>query len=77
MPVAIVSIIVFIKNRNLRKRSLYLVINLTVADILIGGVATRDLFYSVGSADCNIWKYNLIDPWADYAPQWNLKLTKL
>ena len=62
----IITIIVFIKNRNLRKRSTYLVINLAVSDMLVGGVATPDLFYSVGAVFCNIWKYNLLHPWAGY-----------
>ena len=62
----IITIIVLVKNRNLRKRSTYLVINLAVADMLLGGFATRDLFYLVGVLYCNVWKYNSIDPWADY-----------
>ena len=32
------TIIVFIRNRNLRKRSMYLVINLAVVDLVCGGV---------------------------------------
>ena len=59
----IITIIVLVKNRNLRKRSTYLVINLAVADMLVGGFATRYLFYWVGAA-CNVWTYNSIDPWA-------------
>ena len=59
----IITIIVLVKNRNLRKRSTYLVINLAVADMLVGGFATRGQFYSFGAA-CNVWKYNSIDPWA-------------
>ena len=39
------TIIVFLKNRYLRKRGRYLVINLAVADMLIGVLtATYDLF---------------------------------
>ena len=62
----VITIIVFIKNRNLRKRSTYLVINLAVADMLIAGAATYDLFYNFGAIYCNVWKYKSIDPWADY-----------
>ena len=62
----IISIIVFIKNRNLRKRSMYLVLNLAVADMLVGGIATYDLFYMVGE-DCYVWKYNVFDYWPSYA----------
>ena len=62
----IITIIVFIKSRNLRRRSTYLVINLAVADIMVGGIPTHVLFYWVGAVYCNVWKYNAIDPWADY-----------
>ena len=61
----IITIIVLIKNRNLRKRSTYLVINLAVSDMFVGGFATFGLFYWTGIL-CNIWKFNLIDPWAGY-----------
>ena len=53
------TVIVFIKNRNLRKRSTYLLINLAVKDMLAGGIAVHKVFYSVG-ADCNVWKSDLI-----------------
>ena len=49
------AIIVFIKNRSLRKRSTYLVINLAVIDMLVGGIAVHNLFYWTG-IDCNLWK---------------------
>ena len=62
----IIIIIVLVKNRNLRKRSTYLVINLAVADMLVGGVATGDLLYLVAAFYCNVWKYNAIDPWAEH-----------
>ena len=48
------TIIVFIKNRNLRKRSMYLVINLTVTDMFVGGNAVYYLFYIPGIT-CNLW----------------------
>ena len=49
------TIIVFARNRNLRKRSTYLVINLAVIDMLVGGFAVYDLFYLSGAA-CIQWK---------------------
>ena len=49
------TIIVFIKNRNFRKRSMYLVINLAVIDMFIGGIAVYHLFYIPG-VHCNLWK---------------------
>ena len=39
VTVNLLSIILFIKNRNLRTRSMYLVISLTVADMLVGGLS--------------------------------------
>ena len=61
----VITMIVFIKNRNLRKRSTYLVINLAVVDMFVGARATYYVFFWVG-AKCNIWKYNSVEHWADY-----------
>ena len=61
----IITIIVFIKNGNLRKRSTYLFINLAVVDVLVGGVATYGLFYEVG-AHCNVWECNSIEQSTGY-----------
>ena len=52
------TIIVFIRNRNFRKRSMYLVINLAVTDMLIGGIAVYPLFYVPG-VRCNLWKWKI------------------
>ena len=49
-----ITIVVFRKHRNLRNRSAYLIINLAVADMLVGGFSTFDLSYHYGSI-CNIW----------------------
>ena len=57
------TIIAFTKTRNLRKRSTYLLINLALVDMLIGGFSVYVLFYSV-AADCNVWKRHSIDVWA-------------
>ena len=54
------TIIVFIKNRNLCKRSTYLVINLAVIDMFVGGVPVYKLFYVPG-AKCNFWKRHSIE----------------
>ena len=48
------AIIVFIRNRNLRKRSTYLVINLAVTDMLAGGIYAYQMFYLPGKS-CNLW----------------------
>ena len=52
-----ITIVVFIKHRNLRNRGAYLIINLAVADMLVGGFSTFDLSYSYGQT-CNNWKSN-------------------
>ena len=44
VTVNLISIILFIKNRSLRTRAMYLVINLTIADMLVGGFSNFYLF---------------------------------
>ena len=51
------TIIVFIKTRGLRKRSMYLVINLAVADMFVGGYVGAWNFFNTG-VSCNFWQYN-------------------
>ena len=51
------TVIALCRDRNLRKRSTYLVINLAVADMLSGGISPVNLFYEVGRM-CNFWRYN-------------------
>ena len=48
------TVIVFIRNRSLRKRSMYLVINLAVADMLVGGCSeiTKFLLFK---ESCSFW----------------------
>ena len=53
------TIISFMRNRNLRKRSTYLVINLAVIDMFVGGAVVYYLFYRPG-VDCNLWQRHLI-----------------
>ena len=55
-----VTIIVFIKARGLRKRSMYLVISLAVADMFLGGYVEVIAFFETGDR-CNFWQYNLPD----------------
>ena len=50
----ILTVIVFIKNRSLRKRSMYLVINLAVADIFVGGCSEITPFVLLGES-CAFW----------------------
>ena len=53
VTVNLLSIIIFIKNSNLRTRAMYLVINLTVADNFVGGISSIFLFEILGY-DCQI-----------------------
>ena len=47
VTVNLLSIIIFIKNKSLRTRSMYLVMSLTVADLLVGSLSgSVDSFYS-------------------------------
>ena len=50
----ILKIIVFIKKRSLRKRSMYLVINLAVADMFAGGCSEITYFVKLGLS-CSFW----------------------
>ena len=50
------TIIVFIRNRNLRKRSMYLVINLAVIDMFVAGTVVYALFYYSGIS-CYLFKW--------------------
>ena len=56
------TIIVFMRNRNLRKRSTYLVINLAVIDMFVGGAVMFNMFYRPGVL-CNLFKWHLIEYW--------------
>ena len=51
--VNLATIAVCMKNRSLRKRSMFLVINLAVADMLVGGLAIINLFFSLGM-ECDL-----------------------
>ena len=48
------TIVVFMRNRNLRKRSTYLVINLAVIDMFVGGGVVYNLLYVPGVC-CKLW----------------------
>ena len=57
VTVNLLSIIVFIKNRTLRSRSVYLVINLTVADMLVGGISSSNILFP--EIECKILNVRL------------------
>ena len=66
VTVNLLSIILFIKNSNLRTRGMYLVINLTIADMLVGGICTAYMLLfntSIGCKTVNVrlpWEVNMI-----------------
>ena len=53
----IITIIVFVKLRQLQRKSLYLVIHLAVVDLLVG-VVSGPLFIEARGAVCNLWEYS-------------------
>ena len=59
VTVNLLSIILFIKNRSLRTRAMYLVISLTIADMFVGGFSHLFLFHFLSLHSCDIVKMNL------------------
>ena len=59
VTVNLLSIILFIKDRSLRTRALYLVINLIVADVFVGGFSHLFVFLFLSlTSDCDMVKMN-------------------
>ncbi|CAH3177623.1 unnamed protein product [Porites evermanni] len=58
VTVNLLSVILFIKNRSLRTRPMYLVISLTIVDMFVGGFSHFDLFRLFVNI-CDIVKMNL------------------
>ena len=59
LTVNLLSIVLFIKNRSLRTRAMYLVINLTIVDMFVGGFSNFSLFHNILTYRCDIAKMNL------------------
>ena len=59
VTVNLLSIILFIKNRSLRTRAMYLVISLTIADMFVGGFSHLHPFRILSKYSCDIVKMNL------------------
>ena len=59
VTVNLLSIILFIKNRSLRTRVMYLVISLTIADMFVGGFSHLHPFRILSLLSCDIVKMNL------------------
>ena len=66
VTINLMAIIVFVKNRNLRKRGTYLMINLAIVDMLAGVSAGINLFYFAGNYYCNLWKWYSVGDWQHY-----------
>ena len=66
VTVNLLSIILFIKNSHLRTRGMYLVINQTVVDMLVGGLSTINLLLIITRIGCKTvivrlsWEGNMI-----------------
>ena len=59
VTVNLLSIVLFIKNRSLRTRAMYLVINLTIVDMFVGGFSNFSVFHDLLTYRCDIVKMNL------------------
>ena len=59
VTVNLLSIVLFITNRSLRTRAMYLVINLTIADMFVGGFSHFHPFRLLSLVSCDIVKMNL------------------
>ena len=68
VTVNLLSIILFIKNSNLRTRGMYLVINLTIADMLVGGLSTIYILSINSRMECKTEIVRL--PWEGYMITW-------
>ena len=62
----IITIIVFVKQRQLQRRSTYLIIHLAVVDLLVGAVSgPLQIELRMGSF-CDLWSYNRKTTWSFY-----------
>ena len=66
VAVNLLSIILFVKNSNLRTRAMYLVINLTVVDMFVGGIATFFVVFHFLLYGCKAG--NISWPWQELPP---------
>ena len=66
VAVNLLSIILFVKNSNLRTRAMYFVINLTVVDMFVGGIATFFVVFHFLLYGCKAG--NISWPWQELPP---------
>ena len=55
----IITVIAFASNRQVRKRSTYILISLGVADMMVGAVAVPLYLAKVGEIPCELWKHEV------------------
>ena len=58
----IITIIVFVKQRQLQRQSLYLIIHLAIVDLLVGAISGPLQIDRVG-AYCDLWEYDQTKSW--------------
>ena len=69
----IITIIVFVKQRQLQRRSTYLIIHLAIVDLLFGAVSGPVIISDLLGHYCDLWKYNTkIFPLANLFPMTSL-----
>ena len=66
VAVNLLSIVLFVKNSNLRTSAMYLVINLTVVDMFVGGSATFFVVFHFLLYGCEAG--NILWPWKELPP---------
>lgn len=57
----IMTIIVFVKQRHLQRKSTYLIIHLAVVDLLVGAVSGPQWIKGAGGVYCKLWEYDTPD----------------
>lgn len=57
----IMTIIVFVKQRHLQRKSTYLIIHLAVVDLLVGAVSGPQWIKYTGGVYCKLWEYDTPD----------------
>ena len=77
----IITIIVFLKQRQLQRKSTYLIIHLAIVDLLVGAVsAPLNIYFGDIGRDCGLWKFeriSLIKIYVCYVLRYFLPLTSL
>ena len=61
-----ITVIVFVKQRQLQRRSTYLIIHLATVDILVGAVSGPLQIAITFPHFCDLWNYNLDKSWSSY-----------